>query len=44
MTVKQKYYDLKNRLLIKCSKYNIELKQADTLKDKAEKTVQINVI
>ena len=44
LTVKQKYYDLKNRLLIKCSKYNIELKQIDTLENKAEKTVQINII
>lgn len=44
LTVKQKYYDLKNRLLIKCSKYNIELKQSETLKNKAEKIVQINVI
>ena len=44
LTVKQKYYDLKNRLLIKCAKYNIELKQTDTLENKAEKTMQINVI
>ena len=44
LTVKQKYYDLKNRLLIKCSKYNIELKQTDIPEDKAKKTMQINVI
>lgn len=44
LTVKQKYYDLKNRLLIKCAEYNIELKQTDTLENKAEKTIQINVI
>lgn len=44
LTVKQKYYDLKNRLLIKCAEYNIELKQTDTLENKAEKTIQINAI
>ena len=44
LTIKQKYYDLKNRLLIKCSKYNIELKQTDIPEDKAKKTMQINVI
>ena len=31
ITAKQIYYDFKNRLLIKCNKYNIELKQTDKL-------------
>ncbi|MDM8144317.1 hypothetical protein, partial [Megamonas hypermegale] len=31
ITAKQKYYDFKNRLLLKCAKYDIELKQADKL-------------
>ena len=31
---KQKYYDFKNRLLLKCSKYNIELRQEDKLSGK----------
>ena len=44
LMIKQKYYDLKNRLLIKCSKYNIELKQTNVLEDKKENIVSINVI
>ncbi|WP_346686868.1 transposase [Megamonas hypermegale] len=31
ITAKQKYYDFKNRMLLKCAKYDIELKQADKL-------------
>lgn len=42
ITAKQKYYDLKNRLLLKCAKYNIELKQADKLDE--EKIIFVELI
>ena len=41
---KQKYYSFKNRLLIKCSKYNIELKQVDNVAEFAETVVPVKII
>ena len=42
ITAKQKYYDFKNRLLLKCAKYDIELKQADKLDE--EKIIFVELI
>ena len=42
ITAKQKYYDFKNRLLLKCTKYDIELKQADKLDE--EKIIFVELI
>lgn len=39
---KRKYYDFKNRLLLKCNKYNIELKQTDRLSE--EKIISVKLI
>ena len=43
-TAKQKYYDFKNRLLIKCSKYSIKLKQVDDIADNEEIIVLVKII
>lgn len=43
-SAKQKYYFFKNRLLIKCSKYNIELKQAEDVAKFAETVVPVEII
>ena len=42
ITAKQKYYDFKNRLLLKCAKYDIKLKQADKLDE--EKIIFVELI
>ena len=43
ITVKQKYYHLKNKLLFKCIKYGIELKQTDEVANITENTVSIKI-
>lgn len=42
--IKQRYYDFKNRLLIKCNKSNIELRQTEDLSNLAETIIPINII
>lgn len=43
-TARAKYYDLKNRLLIKCQKYNLELKETEHPAKEAEMILMMDIV